>query len=112
MNKAQREIRRSAKAYPDLFGTDEHADTRALIHVLTLNGCGYEWVDGEIVNVCEGRERVRDVLDREHREIRAKMRRETNETMPMISSHFSRKWSLLGTVPDDAKPEWLEIIRG
>ena len=118
--------------YPSLYGRSSWSRWYIFEHLFFVNGCGYEWLGGKLVDVCreEPQDRVPVVLDArgelsKHREWQAKRgipprrRRTEAEDLAAIERSWTRferqprqyyplcEYANILQVPANAEPSWL-----
>ena len=122
----------SYACYPSLYGRSPWSRWYIFEHLFFVNGCGYEWLGGTLIDVCreEPRDRVPVVLDArgelsKHREWAAKMglppysRRPEAEEVAAIERSWTRferqpqqyyplcEYANILQTPANAEPRWL-----
>lgn len=110
-------VARMMRQYPTLFPTEAHA----LHHLFIVNGNGYDWIEGQLV----------DLFARSDEEVRAERCRREKRLLHGVSEHLRAqikaawakpaapiirlyplcKYADLCTLPDDIHPDWLAAAK-
>jgi len=110
-------LARMMRQYPTLFPTEAHA----LHHLFLVNGNGYDWIEGQLVDPfarpdeevhaeqhrCEER-----LLHGVSEDLRTQIKAEwAKPAAPIIQLSALCKYAALCTLPDDIRPDWLAAAK-